>query len=165
MIRKELRRCYRNHTLQARTTKRLPRCNLSGVHPLYKCSKKQISKQAAADPRTKTKTTECVPISKRRPETAVSSKRRLCEALACPTPSFDGKTQAGVEAPAASVAIESFAAVAGDAALEGTAELRDLLKQNCVRHRPDQVQQLIAAGRAKRFTIQGIIAFVAEKIT
>jgi hypothetical protein len=39
-----------------------------------------------------------------------------------------------------------------------------LLNQNSVEHGPDQVQQLIAAGRSKGLTAAGIISFVLEKL-
>jgi hypothetical protein len=146
----ELRRAFEKScnraTQKGRTDATHPR-----FHPLYETSKGEITKQqAAANPETETKTPECV-IADGRKQEAAAPRKSARHATWCSPPRIDGGDAGAVAMPA------------GDGS-EGNAELRDLLTQYCVRHRLDQVQQLIAAGRANYLTIAGIIGFVMEKL-
>jgi hypothetical protein len=134
-------------------------------HPLYESSKKEISKQqAAADPGTETKMLEPIPAGGRDPGAAAGSRKSLRQPTSSFPSSIDGGATGAIAATTPSSALKGFPAPAGNAELEGTAELKDLLKQYCVSYRPDQVKQLIAAGHAQHLTIAGVIAFVVTKL-
>ncbi len=157
----ELRQCFEkscNHATQKGHTN----ATRLRLHPLYESSKKEISKQqAAAHSPTETKTPEC---GRRKPMASAPSRKSVRQATQCSPPRLDGGAVGAVAPPAAAAVVDGVAAPGGGADLEGASELRDLLKQYCVRHRPNQVRQLIAAGRKQGLTTVGIIGFVVEKL-
>jgi len=54
--------------------------------------------------------------------------------------------------------------IPAEEAVEGFSEMRTLLARHHVRFRPGQIQELIEAGRAQGLTVEGVLAFVEDKL-